>query len=113
MGFGIFAVYASNATVFHFAYVFIKNGTLQFEDMNQSPVGLGYFFAIYKDGNYRLNTTSRYDIEFYIPNDNGVAHWKTVYSQQFDKDEGNYWFFPVQKYWRMGTNYNRRTCKTV
>ena len=36
MGFGIFAVYASNATVFHFAYVFIKNGTLQFEDMNQS-----------------------------------------------------------------------------
>lgn len=78
-----------------------------FKDMNQSPAGLGYFFAVYKEGNYRLNTTSRYDIEFYFPNDKGVSHWKTVYSQQFDSDEGNYWFFPVQKYWRIGTNSNQ------
>lgn len=80
-----------------------------FKDMNQSlaNLGLGYFFAVYKDGNYRLDTTSRYDIEFYFPNDKGVSHWKTVYSQQFDSDEGNYWFFPVQKYWRTGTNNNQ------
>lgn len=78
-----------------------------FKDMNQSPAGLGYFFAVYKDGNYRLNTTSRYDIEFYFPNDKGVSHWKTVYIQQFDSDEGSYWFFPVQKYWRLGTNSNQ------
>lgn len=78
-----------------------------FKNTNQSPAGLGYFFAVYKEGNYRLLTTSRYDIEFYFPNDNGVSHWKTVYSQQFDKDEGNYWFFPVQKYWRLGRYYNQ------
>lgn len=76
-------------------YTAIKN-------MNQSPAALGYFFAVYKEGNYRLQTTSRYDIEFYFPNING-GYWKTVYSQQFERDQGNYWFCPVQKYWRFGT----------
>lgn len=73
-----------------------------FKDMNQSPAGLGYFFAVYKGGNSRLKTTSRYDIEYYFPNLNGGA-WRTVYSQQFNSDQGNYWFFPVQKYWRFRT----------
>ena len=36
MGIGVLAVYASSATIFHFAYVFIHNGSLAFEDMNLS-----------------------------------------------------------------------------
>ncbi len=34
MGLGIFAMYANNATVFHYSGVFIRKGTLKFEDMN-------------------------------------------------------------------------------
>jgi ABC-type multidrug transport system fused ATPase/permease subunit len=34
MGIGVFALYANNATVFHYAWVFIKNGQLTFDNMN-------------------------------------------------------------------------------
>jgi ATP-binding cassette subfamily B (MDR/TAP) protein 1 len=34
IGLGIFAMYCSNATVFHFSAEFIANGTLEFEKMN-------------------------------------------------------------------------------
>ncbi len=35
-GLGIFAMYASNATVFHFSGVFIRKGKLSFQDMNSA-----------------------------------------------------------------------------
>ena len=34
MGLGVFAMYANNATVFHYSGVFISKGTLKFENMN-------------------------------------------------------------------------------
>ena len=34
MGIGVFAMYANNATVFHYSGVFIRKGTLKFENMN-------------------------------------------------------------------------------
>ena len=35
-GLGVFAMYASNATVFHFSGVFIRKGKLSFQDMNSA-----------------------------------------------------------------------------
>ena len=34
IGFGVLAMYCSNATIFHYSAEFISNGTLNFEDMN-------------------------------------------------------------------------------
>ena len=36
MGLGVFAVYASSATVFHYSYVFMKKHTLNMNTMNET-----------------------------------------------------------------------------